>query len=160
MKFILILWLALASLAHAEPVSAEDQAAARALVKQLYDAYKARDLKQVMSLIQPAVERSALDYEASGKGQAQEIRDAFLAFHEDLLNHPQYRLHDYNDQFIVFEPGQNGEFVLASSVPVIQTDVLDFQSSDGSSSTTARLRLGRFTLKKADGTLQIVQMDL
>ncbi|MEW6280920.1 MAG: hypothetical protein AB1758_20060 [Candidatus Eremiobacterota bacterium] len=158
---LLVLWLLGAAAAQERSaVSPEDQQAARALLRELYDAYQARDLNKVMAMIELAVDGSAREFEASGKGKGQDIVDAFRAFHEDLLGHPQFRLEEFNDRFLVFEPQTTDSFVVASPVPVILSDSLDFSDSAGTTMTTARLRLGRFTLKKMDGRLRIAAMDL
>jgi hypothetical protein len=157
-SFILFLLLGCIALAQPAAVPEADQAAARALLKELYAAYESRQVDKVMALIAPAVEASA---QSDAQGRAQAIRDAFRAFHEDLLSHPDFRLEPFNDHFLGFEPQKDGAFRVISSVPVILSDSLVFKESDGTPTAPIRLRLGAFTMQRdKGGTLRITGMDL
>jgi len=48
---------------------------------------------------------------------------------------------------------------VVSSVPIIGTQAMTFEDSDGSPATI-RLRLGRFVLRPVQGDWRIVEMDL
>ncbi|MCE7871316.1 hypothetical protein DYH09_13175 [bacterium CPR1] len=155
---ILFFLLGCLALAQPVPVPEADQTAARALLNELYAAYESRQVDRVMALIAPAVEASA---QGDAQGRAQEIRDAFRAFHEDLLSHPDFRLEPFNDQFLGFEPLKDGSFRVISSVPIILSDSLVFKESDGTPTPPIRLRLGAFTMQRDKaGTLRITGMDL
>lgn len=161
MRKLVLFLLLLTSLGLAQPappVPEADQQAIRALLKQLYDAYQARSVDQVMALIQPAVDASAA---ADAQGRAQEIKDAFRAFHEDLLNHPDFRLDPFNDRFLDFQAQSDGSIRVVSPVPIIVSDALIFTESDGTPTPPIALRLGDFTFQRdAEGQMRIVRMNL
>lgn len=158
----------LAGLAHAGPTSppavTEDQKAALvAALKDLHTAYEARDVKKVMALIHEAVEATARKYQADHPeqpGADQQIREAFVAFHEDIFQHQDYHLLDFQPDFAEFSAREDGSVEVTSNVPILSTDAMTFEDSDGTP-TTVRLRLGRFVLRPtAEGRWQIAEMDL
>lgn len=142
----------------APPVPEADQSAIKALLKQLYDAYEAKNVDQVMGLIQGAVDASAA---ADAQGRGQEIKEAFRAFHEDLLTHPDFRLEPFNDKLLTFQAQPDGSIRAVSPVPVILSDALIFKESDGTPTAPIALRLGDFTFKRDEqGQMRITRMDL
>ncbi len=150
--------------AASEPqaVTEEQQAAVEAALKRLYSAYQARDVQAVLDQIHEAVEKTARDYQASHPekpGADEEIRVAFRAFHEDIFNHQDYRLEDFQFGFADFAARPDGSVEVVSSVPIIGTEAMTFEDSDGTPATV-RLRLGRFVLRPVDGDWRIVEMDL
>lgn len=154
---LLLLLGAMALADSARTVPEADQQAVRSLLRQLYEAYESKDVDRVMALIQPAVDASAA---ADPGGRSQEIKDAFRAFHEDLLTHPDFRLEPYNDKFLQFELEGEGVHVV-SPVPIILSDALIFKESDGTPTPPINLRLGDFTFARGpDGQMRIVEMNL
>ena len=157
----------LAGVARAEPtppppVTEEQKAAIVAVLKDLHTAYEARDVQKVMGLIHEAVEATARKYQADHPdrpGADQQIREAFVAFHEDIFQHREYHLLDFQPGFAEFSPREDGSVEVLSNVPIVSTDAMTFEDSDGTP-TTVRLRLGRFVLRPAKGCWQIVEMDL
>ncbi len=158
LAFFLLLLTSVAFAAPATPVSEADQQAIKTVLKQLYDAYSAKNVDQVMTLIQGAVDASAA---ADPKGRTQEIKDAFRAFHEDLLTHPDLILDPFEDRYLTFEALPDGSIHVVSPVPVIASNSLVFKESDGTPTEPISLRLGDFTFQKqSDGTMRIVRMNL
>jgi hypothetical protein len=131
-------------------LTAQDKKAMLAVITELYAAYQARSSQRVMEIIEGAVEASAQEWQKSGRGSAQQIREAFLAFHEDIFHHPQYRLKPLNTKHVVWEDGPGGTVVLASAVPMIATEPMTF--TDNGTPVQVKLRLGRFTFSKAPRT--------
>ena len=133
-----------------------------AVMLDLYQSYYDKDLDKLMGLIHDFVEKSAADYAADhpdDKEAAEKIRDAYLAFHEDLLNHEDYYIEDFHPEFADFFVRDDGIIEVISSVPIISTPTLSFEDDDGNV-YSVRLRLGRFLLKKAGDTWRIYEMDL
>jgi len=138
------------------------KAAVEAVLNRLYLAYQAKDVQGVLDLIHDAVESSARDYQAGHPekvGADQQIREAFRAFHEDIFAHQDYDLQDFQFGFADLSLRPDGSVEVVSSVPIIGTQAMTFEDSDGSPATI-RLRLGRFVLRPVQGDWRIVEMDL
>ncbi len=140
----------------------EAQAAILEVLEGLHAAYEARDLEGVLGRIHLAIEATAGEYQARHPekvGADQEIRDAFRAFHEDIFRHEDYRLQDFQSGFAEFKSLPDGTVEVLSSVPIIGTEAMTFEDTDGTSATI-RLRLGRFVMRQIEGSWQIAGMDL
>ena len=143
-------------------VSSEQQAAILEVLEGLHAAYQARDLEAVLGRIHLAIEATAQEYQArhpEKEGAAEEIRDAFRAFHEDIFRHEDYHLQDFQSGFAEFKALPDGTVEVLSSVPIIGTEAMTFEDTDGTSATI-RLRLGRFVMRPVEGSWQIAGMDL
>jgi len=143
-------------------VSSDQQAAILEVLEGLHSAYEARDLEAVLGRIQLAIEATAQDYQArhpEKKEAALEIRDAFRAFHEDIFRQEDYQLLDFQSGFAEFKALPDGTVEVLSSIPIIGTEAMTFEDTDGTSATI-RLRLGRFVMRQVDGTWKIAGMDL
>lgn len=137
-------------------------AAIKAELNKLYQAYKAKDLKAIMTIIQPAVENTAQEYAAEHPQDpqaAERIRDAYLAFHEDILNHADFCMDEFVPDLAQYFKGQNGSVEVVSPVPVIGTSSMTFQDDEGDG-YIVRLRLGRFVYACDKGQWKLVEMDL
>lgn len=153
--------LFLAAPARAEAVADDQKQAIHDTLQRLYQAYQTKDVDAVMGLIAGAVETTAREYQAQHPEKPnaeQAIREAFLAFHEDIFRHADYRLLDFQDGFLNYSVNADGSVDVQSSVPVIATDPMTFD--DEGTPVTVNLRIGHFVLVPEDGRWRIVKMDL
>lgn len=142
-------------------VDEAQKAAIMTVLKSLHGTYEARDVKGVLGLIQEVVDRTAREYQAGHPEdpKAEEaIRDAFVAFHEDIFRHEGYHLLAFEPRFADFKPRTDGSVEVVSNVPIIGTEDMTFD--DNGTPATVHLRLGRFVLRPEDGTWRIVEMNL
>ena len=148
-----------------KPVPAEAKAQIKASLRELYSAYKDKDVKKVLSMLHECIESSALEYAQRHPENAQaanEIRDAYEAFHTDVFNNKDYVLDPFTLEFCQYRTLENGNIEVSSAVPIISSKSMDFveETADQIHYMTISLRLGRFVYAPGDKGWHIVEMDL
>jgi ketosteroid isomerase-like protein len=159
--FLAALTLALvANAAYSQPksVSAEEQQAVLAVIRDLYDAYNARDLDKVMALEHQFVEAQALAYEKrKGPGKGDEMRDALRGVTEEILKSRTFAMKPLQIDDVEYR--REGDMIVVSSaIPIIATEYVEVEG-DGTGNK-ARIRIAKFWLKKTTEGWRIEQMDL
>lgn len=136
-----------------EEVTEEEKAEMLEIIKQLYNAYKNRDLDKVMQIEDEAISRSALEMEARGKYSAAEVYYSFKGTANDLFRAEGFGMEPLNTSSLIFKKIGN-EYIAASPVPVISTKQVTIGSMK------VRLRIATFTFEKEDGKFRIVKMQM
>lgn len=154
--------------AQAAPVTTAEKAQINQALQQLYDGYAAKNLEGVLAILHDFTERSALLYakqHPQDPQAAEKIRDAYLAFHQDIFNSSDYALDEFHSEFAEYTHTTPDTIEVTSQVPIISTASMSFEDNDGNT-YLVRLRLGRFVFErdksKSNATPQwrIVEMDL
>ncbi|MGM9991800.1 MAG: hypothetical protein ACI376_02985 [Candidatus Bruticola sp.] len=151
--------------AVSQAVPAEVKTEIKADLRELYSAYRDKNVDKVMEVLHECIESSALEYASRHKEDpeaADKIRDAYKAFHEDIFNHKDYVLDPFTLEFCTYQTLANGNVEVASAVPVISSKSMDFkeETPDQTHYMTISLRLGRFVYARGDKGWHIVEMDL
>jgi hypothetical protein len=134
-------------------VSPEDKQGMLKAIKELYQAYKKRDLEKVMLLEKEAIEASALDYQARGKGPAQEVRDAFRGATQDLFSSPDFDMQPLLLEEVKFYK-ENDIYVASSVVPILASYRVELISKP------VKIRIGELKFKKTPAGFKIIQMTM
>ena len=147
------------------PVSAEVKALIKASLRELYAAYKDKDVDKVLLMLHDCIESSALEYaqrHPENPQAAEEIRDAYKIFHIDVFNNKDYVLDPFTLEFCQYRTLENGNIEVSSAVPIISSKSMDFveETVDQIHYLTISLRLGRFVYAHGDKGWHIVEMDL
>ncbi|MBQ7503251.1 hypothetical protein IJT93_11195 [bacterium] len=146
-------------------VSQEDRAAVNLIIKELYDAYLAKDFSKVYKLSHKYYENSAAEYASRHQDNSDAYKDiieAYEAFHTDVFNHEDYKLSPFTLEFCSYRKLKDGNIEVSSPVPVILSSSLDFkeETEETIHYMTVAVRLGRFVFAPCEGGWQIVEMDL
>ena len=134
-------------------VSAPDKAGMIKAIKELYQAYRQRDLEKVMLLEHEAIESSALDYEARGKGSAQDVRDAFRGATQDLFSSPEFEMQPLFLDEVKFTK-EDGVYLASSVVPILASYRVELISRP------VKIRIGELKFKKTPAGFKIIQMTM
>lgn len=148
-----------------KPVSAEAKAQIKVNLRELYAAYKEKDLNKVLSMLHDCIEGTASEYASRHKENpkaVEDIRDAFRAFHSDVFNNKDYVLDPFTLEFCQYRTLENGNIEVSSAVPIISSKSMDFveETADQIHYMTISLRLGRFVYAPGDKGWHLVEMDL
>ncbi|MGM9998030.1 MAG: hypothetical protein ACI38Q_01315 [Candidatus Bruticola sp.] len=151
--------------AVSKTVPAEIKTQVKADLRELYNAYRDKNVDKVLQVLHECIESSALEYAGRHKEDpeaADKIRDAYKAFHEDIFNHKDYVLDPFTLEFCTYQTLENGNIEVSSAVPVISSKSMDFkeETPDQIHYMTVSLRLGRFVYAHKDNGWHIVEMDL
>ncbi len=148
-----------------KPVSAQVKAQIKANLSELYSAYEHKDVDKVLAMLHECIESSALEYAQRHKENpqaAEEIREAYKAFHTDIFNNKDYILDPFTLEFCQYRTLENGNIEVSSAVPIISSKSMDFveETAEQIHYMTISLRLGRFVYAPGDKGWHIVEMDL
>lgn len=139
--------------AWAEPVSASERAALQTAIQQLYDAYARRDVDGVVALEHGYIEAKAADYAKSGKGTADEWRDAFIGGVRDVLTHKDFRMKSLHLDDLAFR--RVGTFIeVTSAIPIIATEYVTLNPE-----LTVRLTVSNLRFERTGAEYRIVRMN-
>ena len=135
------------------PVTPEEKAEINSVIKELYEAYKNKDLEKVMDIEEEAIVRAGKEAEKRGKYTMIEVYYAFKGTKNDVFRAEGFKMEPLNLSGVMYK--KTGEQYIASSpVPVIATNVVKVGNMK------VRLRIASFTFERIKGKLRIVKMQL
>lgn len=142
-----------------EPVSDRDKAEMQAVIKDLYEAYKNRDLEKVMQIENESIMRSAKEMVQRRPDirNEMEVYYALKGTKNDVFRAEGFGMEPFNDKDIHFK--REGSALRAYSyTPIISTKQVKVNMGNGM--VKVRLRIASFHFEKINGKLVITKMQL
>lgn len=130
-----------------------DKEAIKAVISELYNAYKDRDLEKVMLLEDEAIKRSAAEEEKKGKYTAVEVYYAFKGTANDVFRAEGFAMEPFEPEKIKFRK-QGLIYQAYSYQPIISTKKVTVGTMK------VRLRIGAIDFEKIDDKFVIVKMQI
>ena len=138
-------------------IGPEDKAAIIKLIKALYQAYVGRSLDKIMELQKNAIEISAAAYEKSGKGTAEDVRDAFRECTREIIDAPEFQMQPLNLEDLKIY--RRGDLYLAKSpLPILFSTQVMVQAAE--QKQPVRLRVEEIQFLKTREGFKIEQLNL
>lgn len=136
-----------------EKVTESEKKEMIAVIKDLYDAYKKRDLEKVMKLEHEAIVRSGKAAEKRGKYTAIEVYYAFKGTARDVFRAEGFGMEPLNLDSIRFKK-EGGVYKALSAVPIIATKQVAIGTMK------VRLRIAALEFERIKGKMKIVKMQM
>jgi ketosteroid isomerase-like protein len=137
------------------PERKEDREAIEAVIRDLYDAYCRQDIDKIMEMEKPFIDRAAEEYEKSGKGTADKMREVLRLCTLDVITHKDFRMLPLNLKELEFK--YDGDTCVVAGIdPVIATDRVEV--GDPANPMVVRLCITQMTFRKEQGSWKIVDM--
>lgn len=134
-------------------VSPPEKEAMISVIKQLYEAYKNRDLEKVMDLEKEAIVRDGLRMEKAGKYKALEVYYAYKGTANDVFRAPGFGMKPLNLDDVRFS--KKGKTYRVESIrPIIATNRVQVGTMK------VQLRISEFHFEKIDDEFKIVKMQM
>jgi hypothetical protein len=137
-------------------VTPAEQAALNGIIQEMYVAFEKRDVNKVLSMLQPVIESSALEYEASGKGKAEEVRDAFRGCFEEVMTHKDYKVKELRMEDVQYRRDASG-LVVVSVLPIIATERVEIMGEG--SGQYASLNISQLWFRKKGAGYELFKMS-
>ncbi len=150
-------WAAPSPLSTPFSVGRADRAQVVALIRALYHAYSARDLKTVMRLEHPAIEASAMDWQHRGKGRADDVRQAFRGATAEFFSHKDFKMKPLDIAYVQVRR-EGPRIVVTSVLPVIASEPIEV--NDNGHPLKVSLKINKFVFQRSPSgkNFEIIQM--